>query len=268
MPAASLYYYGASPVTPAIEAPLCKAFAGSLVHTRVRLADNFVNATTAPALTQWEGPYIRIYPLQKPLDRGNKQGLRAPSIIGKWARSEQYFVSPSAVAAGFVEPVKDAALAECNFDDEFYYEIDLLGSKPIYLPFDAELKLATQFAGAWLVDLVVTEAPEAAIPSLMVQEYTQTRKIRENVTRRIRVPTGAVSWLYSGGYAPAGSLDFDTGESAKVAANGSNTINDFMYIATGGGLTAPSAQPIGGSRIVQMTGNVTAPFSVTFNIRL
>lgn len=263
---AALYYYGVSPVTPGIEAPLCFAKAGNLIHTRVRLADCFINGTTAPALTQWEGPYIRIYPHITPIEAQPK--MRAPSKASKWAKGDRFSVVAAAVGAGFVEPVNDTSLAECNYEDDFFYEVDLIGSKPIYLPFDATLKLYTQFAGAWLVDAFVTLAPEAAIPALITQEYVQTRKVRENVTRRIRVPTGAIAWQYSGGYAPAGSLDFDNGESAKVAANGSNTVNDFMYIATGGGLTAPSVQPIGGSRVVQLTGNATGPFSVTFHIRL
>lgn len=267
MPAASLYYYGPSPLTAGKESTLCHAKAGNLVHTRVRLADNFVDNTTAPAgALQWEGPYLRIYPQVAGLDPKQDREYRAPSKLSKWAKDERLSVVTAAAAAGFVEPVKDSALADCNYDDDFFYEIDLIGCKPLYLPFDATIKLYTQYAGAWLVDAALTIAQEAAIPSLAVQEYYQTRRIRENTSRRIRVPTGCVSWQYAGGYAPSGTLDFDAGESAKVSAFGSNTINDFMYVA--GGATFPVQQPIGANRVISVTAPVAGPVCLTFGIRL
>jgi hypothetical protein len=228
--------------------------AGSAVVLTCRYAENYINGTTAPALVQWEGPYLRIRP-----SFGGAADQGAPDSR---YRSRQWKPGEVAgVSGGSISPVVNG---ESLYKQGHYFEIDAIGSIPIYLPFDAELELYSDLSGAWLFDVDTFNPPPEVFGQ--IREYAQTRRVAITLSRSLRVPLGCVDWTFGAGYSPAGTVDFSNEEAGKTVGFGSSTINDFGTTYAGGALNY--RYPINGNRSLQVTSQPAAPTSIVFIVRI
>jgi hypothetical protein len=210
--------------------------AGSRVVVICRFAEALINGTTAPALRQWEGPYLRIRPSFGNV-YGTPQAQRSNQKIGRGNRSKAgesfVFDSGTQTPAG---------------PDDIFYDVDAFGQGAIYLPFPASLSLYSECSGNYIFDTWEIP-PEYNQPPQYRQELVQTRGIRAGETRTITVPFGAV-WMRVTGPAANTVVNLWAEDTGKVVGNGSSVVAPLT--ATGDRLASRQV-PVTGVRAINMT---------------
>lgn len=159
--------------------------AGTVLALGCRYSEFVNNATTNPNNDASEGPYLRIYPAM-----GN--GPLASAMPGN---SESVTFRKGAVETAIPIPQDEA-----NDGSGFYFEIDAIAQKPVYLPFPCSVVLATQKAGCWIFDWTVWEEKHYSGSRV----YQQSRVLRNGtypagiVSRTLWVPRGATDYRLLG----------------------------------------------------------------------
>lgn len=218
--------------------------AGSVLYLRPRFAEAFINGTTAPAAQQWEGPYLRIYPQYQDTDLGT--GMRQTGTT-----NETYAFNGG---GGTASPLRE---------DQMYFEIDAIGSTPIYLPFACHVELYTDLSGVWLFDVWAwLDAEYRRSTELGVRGYPQTRMAaRGQATRSLEVPLGCREFSWAGALNVADSPVLDQEETGKVVGAGTST-----FVTSGIAGPGPCDRYlIGGARNIVFANVAGAgPYALTF----
>lgn len=226
-------------------APVGDFCAGTELVIRCRYAEAYINATTAPAPLQWEGPYLRIYPGLPDLHRRELEGMgKKLGMPG-----ESY-----AVSGGTISPLGEA---------EPFYEIDAINVGPIYLPFSARVEFYTELSGAWLFDYVSWQVPPSDQP---VRRYGQSRLVRRGgAPRTLQTPLGCYS------FSPIAFADDNTfwyyaEETGKTVGNGSSELVNVQQFP-GSYPYGLQELPICGARAIRVQSTATRDSGLCFNIR-
>ncbi len=180
---------------------------GDRLELKCRYAEAYINATTAPALRNWEGPYIRIRPAADQyaptLPRSEGGGHTIISTQGDGTITG---------SGGVITPLNP-------LEQDFFYEFDAIGSRAIYFPWDGDVELYTAFSGIWVFDRVLTRgvpAPQAE------QQFAQSRALTgTGSSRNLRIPVGAEEWSMTGSIPSVLLWYEDTG---KVVGLGSTQV--------------------------------------------
>lgn len=213
---------------------------GDQLLLRCRYAENYINATTAPAATQWEGPYLRIYPALPNLDE--RDGMAKQ--IGK-------STDVAATSGGNISP---------GGSDRLYYEIDAINQGAIYLPFACEVTMYTNLSGSWLFDVYKWDAGSWNFsPKELGGGYAQTRTARVGQARNLFVPLGCREFSLTGvqSNSPPSLASENTGKTVVLGSS------SFLF----GGLPATVQTgrfPIMGMRQFTLNNPPADPVAVTF----
>lgn len=224
---------GADPLTPL---GLGSFRAGDAIVIRPRNTLRIFDATTAPAASTQEGPYLRIRPTIGALAVGLAQDEGAdcnPSAKAIYKWGNESIVG----AAGTLSPPPSYV------SNDFFYEVDAFGPTFV-LPFDASLEIVTGYSGTFAIDAF--RMPERPIPP--VQELHQTRQFRSGGNRSIPVPMGTREYMV----VSAGNTTtfLASEETAKAVAGGTSFTGDQIFTGYG-----PTWRSVGNARRI----NTSAP---------
>jgi len=220
--------------SPASVQPVGSFKAGTVIQLFCRYAEFVSNGTTNPNNLATEGPYLRIYPAAPPAQVSSPMTRAGEGLTFRKAG---------------VETAIDIPQDEGNDGSGVYWEIDAKGQKPVFLPFDCSLVLATEKAGFFVFDYVSWHEPDYNGD----RWYPQTRILRNGiypaggVSRTLWVPRGASEYELTG-YIDATNLVHPQQEDSVAAVS---DFYDWYGYATA--VIGNSAKPTQGARRINIS---------------
>lgn len=215
--------------------------AGTRVLIKNRFTNRVFDATSAPAGSLQEGPYVRIYPITG--DVLNRRDRIVARPIYKNMPGDVYSDSAGA-------PINLQSVTQTS--DDFMYELDAQQGS-FYLPFAASLSIVTGYSGDFVWE--VFQFPD--VGPLQEQIAYQTRVIRGGAVRTVRVPTGAFAFYVHTSGAFTGEVQSE--DTAKAAFGGTSI---FPFAGNAGECFE---RPLGNATKVQVTSATDA--LLVFKIR-
>lgn len=243
---------GTTATVPNTVKKVCTLRKGQRLDLRCRYAEAYMNATTAPAPARlWEGPYLRFRPL-----------YQVPGM------SEGYVHEPSNAAListynGETITGSGGVVTVPNSIDQagYFYEVDAIGSRGFFAPWDCDVDLVTGLSGIWAFD---TSVSDGTLPPQGEQQFSQTRTLAGGGdTRTLPVPLGAEEFSILGTVTSVSAQFEDTG---KTLGNGTT-----LMPLVASNMANLDRLPTGGARslIVVPSGvaNTNALISFWVNVR-
>lgn len=226
---------------------------GTRIVLRQRYSEFYMNATSAPAGSILEGPYLRIIPLAGALRDIPDRLLTAKDYPYKYTDINR-FVGEVVSGEGGAKTIPEQY-------GEFYYEINANGAS-VLMPFDGQLELVAPSSGIWCYDVLTFDDPHKNQEQQRC--HRQTRNIYGNVTRLLDVPVGAYALEFSGTVGTS-TVTLATEDTAKAAASGNSAFTYTPVQGQGGIVSLGNARRV---NFIQAGVALPASAQVHFHIAI